>query len=237
MLSARDRLKLLLLPKRLYYPHLVSVHRRSGEPELGLVGGLVGSGGTAVDVGAHRGVYSFQFSRFCDQVLAFEPNPYFAEFARRALPANVAVRQLALGAEAATGLLRIPLQDGVRRHYEASLLPRADGAATADVAVEIRTLDSFSIRDVRIVKIDAEGTELEVLTGARATLARERPVLIVELLAGFYPDPAKAVDSVAQAYGYAAKLAVGGRLIDALDYLASGGDFVSRNVVFLPLAG
>lgn len=205
-LSIRDWLKLLLLPKRFYFPHMASVERLGGEPELNLLVDLFERGGSAVDVGANRGLYSFQFSRLCNHVLAFEPNPDFALFARRALPANVKVYELALGAEAGEGVLKVPVVNGVRRHREASLLYPTDQRPTIDISVEIRTLDSFSIRDLRIIKIDVEGTELAVLQGARETIARERPILIVELLAGRYRDQTGVIASIAQDFGYAAKI-------------------------------
>ena len=85
-LSIRDWLKLLFLPKRPYYSHMAKVERLGGEPEIGMLAHLVDPGGVAVDIGANRGVYSFQFSRLCDQVFAFEPNPDFAFFARWSLP-------------------------------------------------------------------------------------------------------------------------------------------------------
>ncbi len=43
------------------------------------------------------------------------------------------------------------------------------------------TLDSLALPDVTAIKIDAEGAEHAVLRGARATLARCRPVLTLEL--------------------------------------------------------
>ena len=50
--------------------------------------------------------------------------------------------------------------------------------------VEVRTLDSFAFRDVCVIKVDVEGSEMEVLEGARETILRDRPPLIVELLTG-----------------------------------------------------
>jgi hypothetical protein len=50
------------------------------------------------------------------------------------------------------------------------------------VTVLTVSLDSLRIpKAIRLVKIDAEGHELSVLKGMRDTLARDRPVLIVEM--------------------------------------------------------
>lgn len=234
-LSLRDWLKLLLLPKRPYFSHMATVESAHGEPELGFLASLVGSGGTAVDVGANRGLYSFQFSRLCDHVLAFEPNPDFAYFARHALPANVTVHELALGATDGAGVLRVPVLNGVLQHREGSLLGPRDQTPTNDHPVEIRTLDSFSLRNLKVIKIDVEGTELAVLRGARSSIARERPILIVELLTVSYEDPAGAVASICRDFGYVPKIVANGALVDAQAHLASGATCESRNVVFLPV--
>lgn len=236
-LSIRDWLKLLFLPKGPYYSHMANIERLSGEPEIGMLAQLVGPGGVAVDIGANRGVYSFLFSRLCDQVFAFEPNPEFALFARWALPANVTVHELALGEEPRRGILKVPVLNGIAQHRGGSLTDLNDQRTTHDYPVEIRTLDSFAIRDLKVIKIDVEGAELAVLHGARATIARERPIMIVELLTAFYRDQVGVVSSIAADFGYAAKIVADGRLVDAEGYLVSGAPWKSRNVVFLPLAG
>ena len=46
--------------------------------------------------------------------------------------------------------------------------------------VEVCTLDSFDIQRADLVKIDVEGSELEVVKGGRETLLRCKPILILE---------------------------------------------------------
>jgi FkbM family methyltransferase len=41
-------------------------------------------------------------------------------------------------------------------------------------------LDSYRLEEVRLVKVDVEGHEAQVLAGARATLERWRPLVVVE---------------------------------------------------------
>jgi hypothetical protein len=52
--------------------------------------------------------------------------------------------------------------------------------------VENRTLNDFgpehAVTDVRFIKVDVEGGEREVLDGAREIVARDRAVMLVELL-------------------------------------------------------
>jgi FkbM family methyltransferase len=46
--------------------------------------------------------------------------------------------------------------------------------------VPVVTLDALHLDDCRLIKIDVEGMELQVLRGAQATIARCRPLLYVE---------------------------------------------------------
>lgn len=55
---------------------------------------------------------------------------------------------------------------------------------------EYRTLDSFNLDNIALMKIDIESTEDEFLEGARETIARSRPILIIEIRGGcgWQPD-------------------------------------------------
>ena len=46
--------------------------------------------------------------------------------------------------------------------------------------VELRTLDSFNLADVDLIKMDVEGFEAMVIEGARETLLRCRPIVCCE---------------------------------------------------------
>jgi hypothetical protein len=46
--------------------------------------------------------------------------------------------------------------------------------------VDLVTIDDFNLPRVKLMKIDVEGMELDVLLGSKATLARCRPLLYVE---------------------------------------------------------
>lgn len=49
---------------------------------------------------------------------------------------------------------------------------------------EYRTLDSFEFDNIALMKIDIESTEDEFLEGAKETIARSRPILIIEIRGG-----------------------------------------------------
>jgi FkbM family methyltransferase len=132
---------------------------------------------TAIDVGGHCGMWSRILAKEFAWVEAFEPIPEHVEcFERNVLAENVRLHTCALGAEEdALQMLRYPGNSG---HTHAVTV----GVCT-DV-VRQRTLDSFALTEVDLIKIDCEGWELNVLRGARETLDRWRPTLIVEQKAG-----------------------------------------------------
>lgn len=63
---------------------------------------------------------------------------------------------------------------------------RASGGVITDIRsskltyVQQNTLDSFKFKEIDLIKIDVEGHELKVLKGAKETLERWNPVLIIE---------------------------------------------------------
>lgn len=231
-LSIEDRLKFWFVPGSIYYPHKIRSEIRSGEPELAMLDRLIaGAGGMAIDVGANRGIYSFALSKLCERVLAFEPNPELASFARRKLPANVELLGAALGATEDQSLLHIPRDNerGIDSHLTASLVARG-GDQAYSVPVAVRTLDGFDTQAVRFIKIDVEGTEFDVLEGAVETIKRDRPVLLAELLAGYHKDPRAQIRTFCRANGYEACVMDRSHRLRPIDSLDEKP--VSRNVVF-----
>jgi FkbM family methyltransferase len=130
---------------------------------------------TALDVGANIGNHALYFSDHFRQVVAFEPNPSTFQLLRinAGLVGNVVCRNFGLSSADGQALL---CPDAA--NLGASML-RADGAA--GVTVELRALDALTeLTSVRLVKIDVEGHELDVLRGGAGLLARERPIVVLE---------------------------------------------------------
>jgi FkbM family methyltransferase len=233
----------MLMPPSLFYGRRIMEEARSGEPELAILAQLVPRGGTAVDVGANRGVFAYALTDIADRVVAFEPNPDYAFFARWMLRGRAEVHELALSGEPGRETFYVPLSDqGMVLHLAGSLKrthSQFRNIKTYDV--EVRTLDEFSLVDVRFIKADVEGSEREVLDGARATIARDRPILLLELLSGTHQDPAAYTAAICESFGYDAFIVQRGEKIAALPAICAlgkntswGTDIESRNVLFLP---
>jgi FkbM family methyltransferase len=241
-LSLRERLTQTLLPAALYYRSRVTDEATWGEHELSVLGEIMQPGGIAIDAGANQGVFAYAFSRIADQVEAFEPNPDYARFAQRMLGRRARVHQLALSDKAGRAKFVVPLaDDGTVLHLGGTLADTAHAGKSMRFDVELRTIDSFAFQDVRAIKIDVEGSELAVLAGGRATILRDRPPLIVELLTGAHADPAAASQTICDTYGYAAWLVTqDGKRVEALPIIRAlgsnttwGSAIRNRNVLFL----
>ncbi len=152
------------------------------EPEVALVPLLSRRKGVAVDAGANKGVFLYHLSRAYQRVYGFEPLPQLASYLKEAAPANVTVDSAALSNAPGTATLRLP-----RGFIElGSLEAHTSETWTTDAPVEehdveLKTLDSLGLRDVALMKIDVEGHELAVLEGARETILRYRPTVLVEV--------------------------------------------------------
>ncbi|TBE54465.1 FkbM family methyltransferase [Rhizobium ruizarguesonis] len=126
--------------------------------------------GHAVDIGAHVGLWSRVMALDFAKVTAFEPlSEHVACFERNVAAVHVTLHAVALAEKA--GALRL-----------AADRINSGNAAVADTgeAVRARTLDSFRLKGVDLIKIDVEGFEVPVISGGEKTLKRDRPAVIVE---------------------------------------------------------
>jgi FkbM family methyltransferase len=163
---------------------------------------------TMVDVGAHIGLWSYNFSHWFNCIEAFEP----VAAHRECWQSNMQMRQdeaslhpYALGAEAGKVAISVnPTSSG-------------DSWIKGHGSVEMRTLDSFALSDVDLIKIDCEGYEEFVLRGAADTIATWRPVICVEqkrdMARKFGLEPLGAVRFLVGSMNYKTAQEIGGDFI------------------------
>jgi len=241
-MTVGEWLKFRLIPAELYARYLVNKHMHRGEAELRVLADFVPAGRVAVDVGAHKGVYARVLSGLASHVHAFEPNPVAFAWLKRALPGNVTPHAIALSDRDGQAELFLPRRGRRFSRSGGSLNPRKARNPHGKVRVTVRMLDSLGLQDVGFIKIDVEGAEAQVLQGARATIARFRPVLQIELEERHTGRSIEqCIDGVA-AFGYSAHFVDNGTLnaIETFDAQARHrqpavrADYVN-NFVFLPL--
>jgi len=139
-------------------------------------------GATVLDIGANLGGHTFAFAKAVGKkgaVYAIEPQPALFHM----LAGSVALtgcswvwpRWCACGAE--EGVVFIPPLD----YNKANNFGGVElGAQTEGYPVACVPVDAWGMDDISFMKIDVEGMELDVLKGAEQTIARCRPVLVVE---------------------------------------------------------
>ena len=111
----------------------------------------------AIDIGGHVGLWSFNLSHrdcFTKNVLATR--------------SNVTLHACALGST----------EGSVSMTTEKS--SSGDTRIAGEGDIPMKTLDSFNLNDVDLIKIDCEGYELFVIEGGIETIKRCRPAIIVE---------------------------------------------------------
>jgi FkbM family methyltransferase len=175
-----------VVPERLLAGVLCRVYPRA-EPELARMADYAPRGGVFLDVGVWYGPWSRVMTGFADRVVAVEPNPELAALLRRTHPGVTVVEAAASDGEGEADLW-LP-GGGTALAGVASLDPEAPALVRLpgrrQVRVRRTTIDGLGLTDVRLIKVDVEGHELAALRGAEATIARDRPVLLVEVEARY----------------------------------------------------
>lgn len=135
-----------------------------------------------IDVGAYSGIYSVLVSAANPRikVIAIEPNRSLFPLLQRNLQLNHVrgeARWAGAGAESGRSRLVVP-PDTTTAH-----LVKADDSPCDDL-VPVGTLDQVaaSLGPVDLLKIDVEGSELDVLDGARRLLREHHPRIVIEAL-------------------------------------------------------
>lgn len=155
------------------------------ERELRLVACFADPSRPAFDVGTHFGVWSAAMVPHFSAVHAFEAMPRLAEMLRRGhRGGRVIVHEVAVSDSNGRTTLRAPVIGWGRSTVEpqnrlAGL--RDESSPVREIDVTMARLDDMNLPDPAFIKIDVEGHELAVLEGARALLARARPVLVMEM--------------------------------------------------------
>jgi len=137
-----------------------------------------------VEVGSNIGAHTVPMARLCapGPLYAFEPQQRVFQI----LCANLALNDVrnvlafpdAVGAE--PGHVLVPAIDyGARGNFGGvSVMPeRSDSPG---LKTRLVTVDGLELAACHLLKVDVEGFEVQVLRGARATIARHRPLLYVE---------------------------------------------------------
>ncbi len=157
---------------------------QSWEPHvLATINQYVKSGTVVLDIGAHIGTFTIALARATGEngtVYAFEPQRKIYRELRKNCElngvANVVCHRIAVGDQP-----QIIEMD--KETYPGS--EGSTGIGAGGDAAEMRTIDSFHLKNVSFIKIDVERSEEQVLDGMVNTILENKPVIIIELQGGY----------------------------------------------------
>lgn len=132
--------------------------------------------GCFVDVGANFGIWTRYVANMGFEVHAFEPSPRPYKFLAENATPNIHVYNVALGEKNEEGFLYLHKTSG-----HDGLIKKGRDFTGKAIKVPIRTLDSFKLKNVGLIKIDTEGYEIPVLLGGKETIRKWKPRIIVEV--------------------------------------------------------
>jgi FkbM family methyltransferase len=129
----------------------------------------------ALDVGANIGTHSIVLSKYYKKVFAFEP--LFYELLEKNLELNninnVDVSPFGLSDKKSKSFIK-----RVNSNPGASYIDSEKGSESVD----LNSLDNLSFENpICFMKIDVEGHELELINGAKETILKNKPVIIIEI--------------------------------------------------------
>lgn len=144
-----------------------------------------------VDVGAHLGWYTVNSAQMVGSggtVYAFEPNPsvaaWLAENCKLNGLTNVRIERIALADKNSTTDFFVGGADSLGS-LKLINAKRSNLERVKRIKVPLRSLDRYlkmsELKKLKLIKVDAEGADLEVLKGAAGLLRKLHPYLIVEV--------------------------------------------------------
>jgi FkbM family methyltransferase len=136
----------------------------------------------AIDVGANVGIFACDFAERFEEVVAFEPMPATRECLTLNAPPNVEIKPYAITDEPSQLQMYETPSSGASFVCNHPQVPKPFDQFDASKMVEVegRTIDSFEFDAVDLIKLDIQGGEYPALVGARETVLRHRPVIMVE---------------------------------------------------------
>jgi FkbM family methyltransferase len=149
------------------------------------------SGDTVIDIGAHLGIFSFFLAKqvgSSGKVYSFEPAKKTFQALTKTLQYNnfesiVTARQQAISDS--SGELTFYIYNNARISNANSISPHNTVGTTRKTTVNKISLDDLmaaeNINQLTLIKIDAEGAELDILKGGEKLIQKFRPFITLEV--------------------------------------------------------
>ncbi len=165
-----------------YVGRALDLYGEYSEGEVEMFRRIVRDGDIVLDVGANLGAHTLFFARAVGPggaVLAFEPQRLIFQTLCANMALNNVVNALCYWTALtdAPGVMAVPLLDPRRALNFGAL---ALGQHATGDQITVMRADGFDLPRCRLIKVDVEGMELQVLRGAAGLIERHHPIVYVE---------------------------------------------------------
>ncbi|MFT3911842.1 MAG: FkbM family methyltransferase [Ferruginibacter sp.] len=209
----------------LYWARKIRQYRENfSEVEMRLLPYLCKKEKTSIDIGAAGGVFIANLLDLSKNVIGFEPIPADAEVLKvmvESTNSNCIIERVALSDKAGEAILKMIVNDSGRSTIEESNDLSDDATEKRGIKVPIRKLDDYNYDNIGFIKIDVEGHELSVLHGARETIRKNLPTLLIEIEDRHKPNAVRDVPAFLKEFGYFSFFIADGKLKPMEEFVPS----------------
>lgn len=189
---------------------------RKVEPEFLWIKNILSKDAVFMDVGANVGAYLFTLEDHLkpENIYAFEPNPQLFKRLGRLFP-KVNLSSVALSDISTIAEFKIPVINGEKIHTrgtlqtsikekneEKTILQKVEVKPLDDLVFDSSQSDKLNFQQVDFIKIDVEGNEMQTLRGAKKTIEKFKPILMVEMEQRHHEDNLWTLISEIADWGY-----------------------------------
>lgn len=143
-----------------------------------------------IDIGANIGNHSTYFAEYfnCSRIHAFEPHPVNLNILHKNIDRygdKCVIYDVALSNNNG----EMTLFNSCANNYGGFSLHAYKNSSSFVVrdTIPVKTLDSFNLKNITMIKIDVENHENEVLEGSKKTIMHNRPIIFLENLYHGFP--------------------------------------------------
>ena len=170
-------------------------YKKQTEREICYLPNLINKSLASIDIGVYRGVYSYFLSKESEYVYAFEANPFLIQKLKKGFQKykNIRIENLAVSSSQGSTSLKVPYRNESVNYSDYEELYQL-GTATIHQENNLSNtkFHSFEVKKINLdeynfehkigfIKIDVEGHELDIITGAKRLISENKPNLLVEI--------------------------------------------------------
>ena len=163
------------------------IKRNDFEPKMvRLFQTLIKEDDVVIDIGANIGCTSILFGELAHQVISFEPSTTTFNLLQRNIKGsglvNIKLQNYALGSSSSISEITY-----APSNRSGGFISNKTTISTGHITEKIKIkklddiIDNLKLQKIDFIKIDVEGFEKEVIDGAKKTIARCKPIIVLEL--------------------------------------------------------